>query len=101
MLWLHLLQLGLLRRSLCEREVRKGGGEIKGASVVYYVNIHIHILFAQSKSKFQREIVRERLSLFGVVVTLALAPHQYTVRGSYKNQTQKKKYTKKETERKI
>lgn len=81
--------------------MRKGGGEIKGASVVYYVNIHIHILFAQSKSKFQREIVRERLSLFGVVVTLALAPHQYTVRGSYKNQTQKKKYTKKETERKI
>lgn len=47
-----------------------------------------------------REIVRERLSLFGVVVTLALAPHQYTVRGSYKNQTQKKKYTKKKRKEK-
>lgn len=36
-----------------------GGGEVKGASVVYYVNIHIHILFAQSKSKFQRDSERE------------------------------------------
>lgn len=44
--------------------------------------------------------MRERLSLFGVVVTLALAPHQYTVRGSYKNQTQKKKYTKKKRKEK-
>lgn len=77
------------------------GGEVKGASVVYYVNIHIHIYFLPSLSLSFREIVRERLSLVGVVVTLALAPHQYTVRGSYKNQTQKKKYTKKETERKI
>lgn len=90
-LWLHLLHLGILRGVFVRGE--------RGWCCL--VDMYT---FAQSKFRnriTERERVREWVwLLFRVVVTLALAPHQYTVRGSYKNQTQKKKYTKKENGKK-